>query len=126
AAVAVAAQNARQTEAVLAVLTNLLGGNKKLKTTSYSVRPNYHYPKPGAAMAITGYTATNLVEVTLDDLAQVGKVVDSATQSGANVIQKLQYRLMNPNPVRAQSLREAAEQAKVVAEALASGLGLKM
>jgi uncharacterized protein YggE len=78
------------------------------------VRPNYQHPKPGAAAAITGYIATNIVEVTLDDLAQVNKVIDSATQSGANNIQKLQFRLKNSRVVRA--LREAAEQAKAGAE----------
>ena len=123
---AAAAQNAKQTEAVLADLRKLLGGSNKLRTTSYSVRPNYEYPKPGAAAAITGYIATNVVEVTLDDLAQVSKVIDSATQSGANTIQHLQYRLRSPGTVRGRALREAAEQAKAGAEAIALGLGLKV
>lgn len=125
-AIAVAAQNAKQTEAVLAELRRLLGGNNQLKTTSYSVRPNYQHPKPGAATAIAGYIATNVVEVTLDDLAQVSKVIDSATQSGANSIQKLQYRLKNPRAVREQALRKAAEEAKASVEAIASGLGLRI
>jgi len=79
----------------------------------------------GAAPTITGYTATNVVEVTLDDLGQVSKVIDSAAQSGANLIQKLQYQLKNPSILHAQALREAAENAKTNAEAMASGLGLK-
>jgi uncharacterized protein YggE len=123
---AVAAQNAKQTDAVLAELRGLLSGSNQLKTTSYSVRPNFQYAKPGAAAAIAGYIATNIVEVTLDDLAQVSKVIDSATQSGANHIQKLQFRLKNTRVVRGQALREAAEQAKASAEAIASGLGLKV
>lgn len=125
-AVAVAAQNAKQTDLVLADLTRLLGGNKQLRTTNYSVRPNYQYPKPGAAPTITGYTATNVVEATLDDLGQVSKLIDSAAQSGANLIQKLQYQLKNPSTLRAQALRGAAENAKRSAEAMASGLGLKV
>ncbi len=67
-----------------------------------------------------------MVEVTLDDLAQVSKVIDNATQSGANNIQHLQYRLKNPRAIRVQALREASEQAKVSAEAIAAGLGLKV
>ena len=125
-AVAVAAQNATQTDSVLTDLRKLLGGSNQLKTTSYSVRPNYQSPKPGVAPAITGYIATNVVEVTLDDLTQVSKVIDHATQSGANNIQHLQYRLKNPRAVRGQALREAAEQARASAEAIASGLGLKV
>jgi len=121
-----AAQNAKQTDAVLADLARLLGAGKKLRTTSYSVRPNVWYPKPGAAATINGYTATNIVEVTLDDLAQVGKVIDSATNQGANLIQRLQYQLKNPGAVRAQALRQAAEQAGASVAAIASGLGLKV
>jgi uncharacterized protein YggE len=56
----------------------------------------------------------------------VSKVIDSATQSGANNIQKLQFRLKNSRVVRGQALREAAEQAKASAEAIASGLGLRV
>jgi len=125
-AIATAAQNAKQTAAVLADLHKLLGGINQLKTTNYSVRPSYQYPKPGAAAVITGYIATNVVEVTLDDLAQVSDVIDSAIQSGANNIQHLEYRLKNPRAVRGQALREAAEQAKASAESIALGLGLKV
>lgn len=46
-AVAASAQNAGQTSAVLDDLAKLLGGSRKLRTTSYSVRPNYQHPKPG-------------------------------------------------------------------------------
>jgi uncharacterized protein YggE len=67
-----------------------------------------------------------VVEVTLDDLSQVSQVIDTATQSGANLVQKLQYQLKNPGSVRAQAFRQAAEQAKLSAEGIASGLGLKV
>ena len=53
-------------------------------------------------------------------------MIDTATQSGANLVQRLQYRLKNPNGVRAQALREAAEQAKLSAEAMAAGVGLRV
>lgn len=68
---AAAALNAKQVETVLSELRKVLTGSNQIKTTDYSVRPNYQYPKPGAAMAISGYTARNVVEVKLDDLAQV-------------------------------------------------------
>ncbi len=118
--------NAKQTDTVLAQLRTLLSGKGQMKTTSYSVRPNYRYPKPGAAAIISGYIATNTVEVKLDDLAQVTKVIDASIESGANVIQSLQYQLKDAHRVHAQALRDAAEHAKASAEAIASGLGLKV
>jgi uncharacterized protein len=125
-AVSVAAQNAKQTDAVLADLRKMLTATDQLKTTGYSVRPNYPTPKPGATATISGYTATNTVEVTLNDLTQVGKVIDAVLQSGANNIQKLQFGLKNPQAARSQALREAAVQAKASAEAIAAGLGVQV
>jgi uncharacterized protein YggE len=121
-----ATQNANQTENCLAELGRLLGAGKKLRTTDYSMRPDYQYPKPGGTPVITGYTATNVVEVTLDDLTLVNKVIDTATQSGANVVQKLQFQLKNRAAVRAQALRQAAQQARISADAIAAGLGVKV
>ena len=124
-AAAAAAQNAKQTEAFLAELGQVLGAGKKLRTTDYSVHPNYQYPKPGATPTITGYTATN-VEVTLDDLSLVSKVIDTATQSGANIVQRTQFQLKNSAAVRKQALRQAAERARISADAIAAGLGVKV
>jgi len=122
---AAAAQNAKLTDAVVAQLGALLKDKKKLKTTNYSVAPNYTYPKSGAP-TISGYTATNVVQVTLDDLGDVSKVIDAATQSGANIVQGMQYQLKNPGLVRAEALKQAAEKARASAEAMAVGLGLKV
>ena len=123
-AVSVAAQNAKQTDAVLADLRKMLNASGQLRTTSYSVRPNY--TRSGATATISGYTATNVVEVTLDDLSQVGKVIDAGIQSGANNIQRLQFGLKNPQAARSQALREAAVQAKANADAIAAGLGVRV
>jgi uncharacterized protein YggE len=123
-AVSVAAQNAKQTDAVLADLRKIVSGSNRLKTTSYSVRPNFQASKQGGRVAIAGYTAANVVEVTLNDLAQVGTVIDAALQSGANNIQKLEFGLKNPQAARSQALQEAAAQAKASVEAIAAGLGV--
>jgi len=119
-------QNAKQLEATLARLRQLLGANADIKTISYTLNPDYRYPREGGEPTITGYTATNIVRVTLDNLAQVGKVIDTATQTGANRIQNLQFTLRNEQAVQAQALREAAIKARGKAEALASALGLKL
>ena len=89
---AAALQNAERTDAVLAALRKTLGQGAEIKTISYSVNPNYRYPKEGAPV-ITGYTATNTLQVTLNDLKLVGKVIDAAVQFGANAIQRDRLRV---------------------------------
>ena len=125
---AAVAQNAQKLETTLSKLRQLLGSNADIKTISYTLNPNYRYPKEGGEPTITGYTATNVVRVTLDDLTQVGKVIDAATQTGANRVQNLQFTLKDERivQVQAQALRDAAIKARSKAEALASALGLKI
>lgn len=123
---AAATQNAQKQDAVLSELRKVLGLAAEIKTISYSLSPNYRYPKEGGQPTIAGYTASNIVQVTTNDLAQVGKVIDVATQSGANTVQSLRFTLKDEQRVRAQALGEAAIRARGKADALASALGLKI
>ena len=123
---AAATQNAQKQDAVLSELRKLLGAAADIKTISYSLSPNYRYPKEGGQPTIAGYTASNIVQVKTNDLPQVGKVIDIATQSGANTVQSLRFTLKDEQTVRSQALREAAIKAKAKADALASALGLKI
>jgi uncharacterized protein YggE len=122
----VAGQNAKQTDALLAELRTILNGSDQVKTASYSVRPDYRYAKPGAPPSISAYTATNIVEVRVNDITEAGKVIDAVLQSGANSIQRLQFGLKNPQAPRSEALREAAKRAKGSAEAIAAGLGVRV
>jgi uncharacterized protein YggE len=123
---AAAEQNARKLEAVLSRLRQLVGAGADIKTISYTIQPVYLYPKEGGEPQITGYTATNVVRVLLDDLTKVGSVIDTATQAGANRVQNLQFMLRTEDVVQAQALRDAATKARNKADALASALGLKI
>ena len=119
-------QNAKKVEAVLAQLRQLLGAKADIKTISYTVTPQYKYPKEGGERSITGYTATNIVRVTIDDLTQAGKAIDAATQAGANRIQSLRFTLKDERTVQGQALREAALDARKKADALAAALDLRI
>jgi uncharacterized protein YggE len=119
-------QNAQKLEATLARLRSLLGANADIKTVSYTLQPNYRYPQGGGEPTITGYTATNIVRVTLDDLTKVGAVIDAATQAGANRIHQLQFTVKDDRPLVSQALREAAVKARQKADALASAVGVRI
>jgi uncharacterized protein YggE len=123
---AAASQNAAQTQAVLEKLRSTVGPKTDIKTISYSVGPNYQYPRDGGKPTIAGYTATNNVEVTTNDLGEVGKLIDTATSGGANQISRLQFGLQDEKPARAQALRAASREARANAEAMASSLGLTL
>ena len=101
-------------------------GAAVLKTISYTLNPTYQYHPQGEEPTITGYSALNVVQVTLDDLARIGTVIDSATQAGANHVQGIQFTLRDQDAVRTAALRQAATRARAEADVLAAALGLKV
>jgi uncharacterized protein len=121
-----AAQNARQVDAVLAAVRKAAGPTAVLKTISYSLNPNYQFHPNGGEPTLQGYTALNVVQVTLDELGKIGAVIDAATESGANHVQGIQFTLRDQDAVRAEALREAALRARAEADVLAAALGLKV
>lgn len=115
-------QNANQVTAVIAALRKLLGAGADIKTINYSVGPVYKYPV-GGTPTLTGYSASNTVEVTLSALTLAGAVIDTATQAGATSVGGLRFSLKDQEPARLQALRLATQQAKTHADAMASALG---
>jgi len=75
---------------------------------------------------VIGYTAGNTVRVTTTDLSQIGLLIDTASQAGANSVGGLSFGLQNPEPLVQQALTLAAKQATAHAAAIAAGLGSKL
>ncbi len=107
---------------MLAQLRAVLGSAADIKTISYSLSPNYRYPQ-GAPPVLTGYTASNTVEITMSDLSLIGKTIDAASQAGANNVQGLRFTIQDEEPLRQQALGLATKQARAHAQAIAAGLG---
>lgn len=123
---AAGSQNAARVDAVLRELRGIAGPKAEIRTTNYTLEPNYRSPKPGGAPEIAGYTARNTVEVVTSDLPTVGKLIDGAMQAGANHIERLEYTLKDREAAHAQALREATMKARADAEAIANALGVKI
>lgn len=121
-----AAANARLLDAVLGAVRKAAGPGAQLRTASYSLSPNYQYHSSGGEPTITGYTALNVVEVTLDELARIGDVIDAASRAGANRVQGIQWTLRDQDAVRAEALRTAATRAHAEAQVLAEALNLRI
>lgn len=117
--------NATRLAAVIAEVKKLLKAGDQTKTVSYSVSPTYRYPKDGKP-EITGYTATNVVQVKMAGIQDAGRVIDAATGSGANRIQRLVFTLKDEEAPQREALRSATVKAKAKAEDVARALGTKI
>jgi uncharacterized protein len=124
--VAATNQNAEEVSRVIAELRRSAGAEATVETVSYVLTPDYRYPREGGEPTIAGYTATNIVRVTLHDLTRVGTIIDAAAKQGANRIHRIDFTLKDDKAARSQALRAAAAKARTQAEALASALGVRI
>jgi uncharacterized protein YggE len=118
---AASAENASQSTQVIESIKRIIGSKGDAKTSGYSINPQYEYTN-GKPPKLTGYETSNTVEVTVDDLLLLGKVIDQATSKGANQINGISFSLRNDGEVRSRALAEAARKARSNAEGLAKSL----
>jgi uncharacterized protein YggE len=121
-----ASRNADQVAAVIAALRSVLGQTAEIRTITYSLGPNYQYPPGGGQPTLNGFTANNVVEATMADLGIIGRVIDTAIAAGANRVESLRLGLKDEEPVRIQALRLAGQKARLKAESIAQGVGVRV
>lgn len=125
----VAAAQDQTNTAVQNILNNLKNigiDTKNIKTTNYSVQPNYSFG--GTAQTITGYTVTQNVEVKIQPLDKVNKTVDTITASGANLVGQVSFGFddATKQKLEDQARQEAVNIAKRKAEGLAKAAGIHL
>src|SRR5687768_1703661 len=121
AAAAASANAARQTKVIEAVKAAGVAA-AQIRTSGYNVFPE-HAQGAGRAPRITGYRATNMVQVEIRVIADVGKVIDAALAAGANNIGSVQLYASNTDAARREALQQAVAKARAEAEAGAAAAG---
>ena len=116
-------RNAEIVANVLSEIRKVIGTQGEIRTVGFNVAPMYRPQAAGQPSVISGYSVTNSVEVTMNDVNAAGRVLDAGVKAGANSIGGIRFSLRDPQPVRAQALRLATQQARAQAEAIAQGLG---
>lgn len=115
-------ENARKSDAVAKAIQATAGNNAEIKTSDYSLQPQYDY-RDNRLPKIIGYNARNTVIVTMPDLKNVGAVIDAASGAGANSVDRVSFILRQTSPARGQALAEATQQAMNKAQSIAQALG---
>ncbi len=118
-------ENAERLARVLAEIKKQLGKGDEVKTSGYSLAPNYRYPQ-GGKPEIVGYTASNTLRIKTTNLSLVGRLIDSAMQAGANNVNRLVFTLKDELAAQLGALKMASAKARAKAEAVAAALGLKI
>src|SRR5215831_2609694 len=109
---------------ILSAITKAGVPSKDIQTARLVLSPVYN--QRGPEQKIVSYNATNTVSVRLDNLAIVGNVIDAGLKAGANQLEGVQFRLKNELPAREQALKEAVQEARGKAQAMADALRVNL
>lgn len=98
---------------------------KDIKTTNYSVNPNYDFT---SGQTITGYGVTQNVEVKISPLDKVNKTLDTITANGANIVGQVSFGFTNEKQQQLEDLarQDAVKKAKMQAESLTKATGVML
>lgn len=119
-------ENAKQMNQVVNTLKKQLGKDDTLSTGRYNLTPVYQYDQTKRESVLTGYQATNYVVVTTKQLNELGKLLDSVAQAGANRIDSLQFNHDKIDQYQQEALKSAVADAKQTAELLAEAAGVDL
>jgi len=109
---------------VQAALRQLGFGADVLRTTGYTLQPEYDFGN--GKQTFRDYVARNQIEVRVDDLKRLPEVLDSAGTSGAASVAGLRFDLKDRTSSELEALRLAVKDATGRAEAIAAGAGRRL
>ncbi len=92
--------------------------DEDIKTTSYSVYPQYDYTNPNSR--ITGFQVSINYEVTIRDFDKVNNAIVAGTSAGANMVGGVSFEINDKT--KNEKLNEARKMAVTDARQKASGL----
>ena len=118
----VQAANAKAAQNIINSIVGLGIERKNIRTGDYNFRPSYRQ-EDNRRHEINGYVVSNTVNVTVDNLDLVGKIIDAALANGANNINSLDFGFKNQKALEDQALTFAIKDARRKAELVARELG---
>jgi uncharacterized protein YggE len=114
------ASNAVQMTAVVAALKKAGIEARDIQTSNISLEPQYVYAQ-NQPPKLTGYQATNTVQVTERDLSRLGGTVDAVVGAGATNVSSINFGLIAPlsaeNEARVLAVKALQDKAALYADA---------
>jgi uncharacterized protein YggE len=117
-----AGEAATTMDAVISALLEAGIAESDIQTTSLSLYAVYDYDE--SPPDIEGWEASNIVNVTVRDIAAVGAVVDAATAAGATNVNGISFRVDDPAAAEAEARSAAVADARAKADQLAADAGV--
>lgn len=99
--------------------------DKYIKTSNYSVYPNYDYIRD-KGQVLKGYVVSQSLDVKIKKVDDAGKILAGVVQNGANQVGGINFVIDDEDAVKRDARKKAIDEAKTKAEQIASDLGVKL
>ena len=117
--------NSEKMTRVVAALKKAGIADRDIQTTGLNLQPQFRFEQNQPPI-LTGFQASNRVQVTLRDVKGAGKVIDTLVKEGANQIDGPDFRVAAPEPLLDKARAEAVARARARAELYAQAAGLRV
>ena len=97
-----------------------------IKTSSYSMQPNYDYDENLKKNVFTGYSVVNQIEIKTKQINNIGNIIDLTVNSGATHVSGINFTIEDSKKYYPKVETEAVNLAKSQANSAAEALGLKV
>ncbi|HEY4560663.1 MAG TPA: SIMPL domain-containing protein [Lysobacter sp.] len=118
-------ENAAQMAKVVAAIRAAGVAERDVQTAGVNLNPQYRYAE-NQPPAITGYQASNTVNVVVRDIAKLGRILDALVATGANQVNGPTFDIDSKDPVYDEARRAALDKARQRADMYAQALGLRV
>ena len=124
-AVQALADNAARMERVRAALKRAGIADRDIQTSNVSLNPDYRYVE-NQPPQLTGYNASNSVNVRFRDIRATGKILDALVAEGANQINGPALTIDKPEAALDEARTKAIANGRARAELYARALGMRV
>ena len=118
-------ENAARMERVRAALKRAGIEDRDIQTSSINLNPEYQYDQ-NRPPRLTGYRATNTVNVKFRDLKRTGAILDALVAQGANQINGPSLTIDKPEAALDEARTKAIANGRARADLYASALGMRV
>jgi hypothetical protein len=119
----------RDNEAILSRIMRALEAEgieeRDIGTTNYSIWAEQNYNQPDAPQ-IKGYHVSNVVNVSIKDIARTGEVLAAVTNAGANSVHGIQFGVSDTAELESTARERAIADARRRAESLTRLAGVEL
>lgn len=99
-------------------------GYTDIRTAQYTIDKAYDYQDGN--QVDKGYTVRNILEIRTNKVSQVGAIIDTAVEMGANIVESISFELSNPQLYYQRALNLAINDAIQKAKSIAENLHIKL